>query len=93
MALMGHHTSLPTAVTPSHDRRGRLDQNKISRAICAILLFELASSDQFHSTSSDYDFRLRLQRKCEIKTSRCHKLLTTSVKKVSLDLSFFVNNS
>lgn len=41
-------------VTPSHDRRGRLHQNKISRAICAILLFELASSD--HSTSSDYDF-------------------------------------
>ena len=46
-------TSLPMAVTPSLDRRGHLDQNKISRAICAILLFELASSN--HSTSSDYD--------------------------------------
>ena len=52
--LLKFPTSLPTAVTPSHDRRGRLDQNKISRAICAILLFKLASSD--HSTSSDYDF-------------------------------------
>lgn len=47
-----HH--MIAEVTPSHDRRERLDQNKISRAISAILLFELASSD--HSTSSDYDF-------------------------------------
>ena len=47
-------TSLLTVVTPSNVHCGCLDQSKISQAICAILLFQLASSD--HSTSSDYDF-------------------------------------
>ena len=71
-------TSLRTAVTPSHDRPRRLDQD-FAGDLCnsAIRVSQLGSFN---------DFGIRPRRKCEIETLRCHKTLTTLVKKVSLDL-------